>query len=276
MASLHESILIYRNLRYLKLAVALVAVSSVLYIFHSPVERPNGGTWLGYTLGTISAGIMLWLAWFGIRKRRYNAGTIRLEDWASAHVYLGLALVILSTLHSGFQFGINIHTLFYALMIVVVLSGIVGLYFYMRFPRLIAQNRRGLTTEGYLTQIADLDRDIRNHAMLLDDSTLKVIQDAVDNTRVGGGLRRQLAGVDLNCPTTKARQFLEQNQGVSEESGRRQVLSRLTKKEDLLRRLRRDIQLRCLLQIWLYVHVPFTFAMMAALIAHIVTVFFYW
>lgn len=276
MASMHESILIYRNLRYLKLSAALVIVSSALFIFHSPVEEPNGGTWLGYTLGVISAGIMLWLAWFGVRKRSYAPGTIRLEDWASAHVYLGLALVLVSTLHSGFQFGMNIHTLLYVLMIIVVLSGVVGLYFYMRFPRLIAQNRRGLTTESYLTQIADLDRDIRNHAMLLDDATLKVIQDAVDKTRIGGGLLQQLAGEDPNCPTTKARQFLEQNQGISEESGRRQVLSRLTKKEDLLRRLRRDIKLRCLLQIWLYVHVPFTFATMAALVAHVITVFFYW
>ena len=35
-------------------------------------------------------------------------------------------------------------------------------------------------------------------------------------------------------------------------------------------------RLKAMLEIWLYVHVPATFALIAALIAHIVSVFFYW
>ena len=31
-----------------------------------------------------------------------------------------------------------------------------------------------------------------------------------------------------------------------------------------------------MLEIWLYVHVPLTFALIAALSAHIISVFFYW
>ena len=37
-------------------------------------EPPNGGTWLGYTLGTIGALLIVWLMLFGIRKRRYGPG----------------------------------------------------------------------------------------------------------------------------------------------------------------------------------------------------------
>ena len=33
---------------------------------------------------------------------------------------------------------------------------------------------------------------------------------------------------------------------------------------------------RALLEIWLYVHVPLTVVLIAALIAHVVSVFFYW
>ena len=36
------------------------------------------------------------------------------------------------------------------------------------------------------------------------------------------------------------------------------------------------MHLRALLEIWLYVHVPATIGLVAALIAHIVAVFFYW
>ena len=40
--------------------------------------------------------------------------------------------------------------------------------------------------------------------------------------------------------------------------------------------MRRHIRIRAALEIWLYVHVPATFALLAALTAHIVSVFFYW
>jgi hypothetical protein len=50
----------------------------------------------------------------------------------------------------------------------------------------------------------------------------------------------------------------------------------LKSKNDTLAQLRRYVQIRALLEIWLYVHVPATFAMLAAVTAHIVSVFFYW
>ncbi len=43
-----------------------------------------------------------------------------------------------------------------------------------------------------------------------------------------------------------------------------------------LDRLRRDAQIRAWLDVWLYLHVPATFALLAALIAHILVVFLYW
>ena len=41
-------------------------------------------------------------------------------------------------------------------------------------------------------------------------------------------------------------------------------------------RVARDIQYQALMEIWLYVHVPLSFALLAALIGHVVSVFFYW
>ena len=49
--------------------------------------------------------------------------------------------------------------------------------------------------------------------------------------------------------------------------GRRQVILQL---------LRRDIQYRALLKIWLYVHVPLTISLLVALSIHILVVFVYW
>ena len=50
----------------------------------------------------------------------------------------------------------------------------------------------------------------------------------------------------------------------------------LSKKQALLDKLRRHLQLKSWLQAWLYIHVPATFALIAALSAHIFSVFFYW
>ena len=36
------------------------------------------------------------------------------------------------------------------------------------------------------------------------------------------------------------------------------------------------MRLRALLEVWLFVHVPLTVALLAALTAHIVSVFYYW
>jgi hypothetical protein len=41
-------------------------------------------------------------------------------------------------------------------------------------------------------------------------------------------------------------------------------------------RIRRDLQIRALMQAWLYFHVPLSFALLAALIAHVVSVFYFW
>ena len=273
---MHESLLIYKKFKYLKLTLTTVILCIVLYLYHSPIGSPNGGTWLGYTLGTLAALIMFWLAWFGARKRSYNKSKGNLEEWASAHVYLGLALVVISTLHSGFQFGLNIHTILYFLMMIVIISGIIGVYFYLKFPRLITKNRNGLTTEMMLTQITEIDEDIRELSMSLDDFTVDLMTKAIEETVIGKSFIIKLRGIDPDCPTSLARKHVREKKFSGNNKIREQLLSKLTRKEKILDQLRNDLKMRSLLQIWLYIHVPFTFAALAALVIHIFSVFYYW
>lgn len=276
---MHESILVYRRFRFLKWALLLMVVAVIAYAVDRPLGVPNGGTWLGYTLGTIGALLIVWLTWFGVRKRRYNLGPTKLEAWLSAHVYLGLALIIVATLHTGFQFGWNVHTLAYTLMMLVILSGIFGVYAYMRYPTLMTENRRGQTLNEMLAQIAEIDAECREAALGLGDEISSAVLNAAQNTRIGGGMRRQLSGHDPACATTAALQTV---QGLAEtaEAGQaestRRLISLLLRKEELLRRARRDVQFKALMDIWLYIHVPLTIALIASLAAHIFSVFFYW
>jgi hypothetical protein len=41
-------------------------------------------------------------------------------------------------------------------------------------------------------------------------------------------------------------------------------------------RIRGAMRIRALLEVWLYIHVPVTFALIAALTVHVISVFFYW
>jgi hypothetical protein len=55
-----------------------------------------------------------------------------------------------------------------------------------------------------------------------------------------------------------------------------ELISVVSARRVVLKRLRRDAQIRGWLEIWLYVHVPLSLGLLGALIAHVVSVFVYW
>ena len=69
---IRDNLFNYKHFVFLKLAVALALLSSIAYLVHTPSIVANGGTWLGYTLGTIGALLIVWLMWLGVRKRQYS------------------------------------------------------------------------------------------------------------------------------------------------------------------------------------------------------------
>ncbi|MEK9944690.1 MAG: hypothetical protein VW999_01750 [Alphaproteobacteria bacterium] len=276
---MHTSLLVFRNFRYLKITLVILAAAILAYAIHDPLGKPNGGTWLGYTLGGLAAALIVWLAWFGVRKRQYGVGKLLLEDWASGHVYLGLSLLVIATLHSGFQFGINVHTLAYALMVLVIASGAFGLYAYMRYPRMRSINRGEGALGDVWALVAGMSRDCYEIARDLPDEVYALVEYADKKTAIGGSVWRQLSGTDPNCASTQAlhkvRDLAESYSGRDADAARRLVRV-LARKVELLTRIRKDIQYKALLDIWLYFHIPLTVALLGALAIHIVSVFLYW
>jgi hypothetical protein len=283
----HQSILEFRHGRYLKVAVLLCVVAIGVYGWHEPPAvylKPYGGTWLGYTLGTIAAVLILWLMLLGIRKRRYRSSIGTLQGWTSAHVYLGTSLIIIATLHCGFEFGWNIHTLAYALMMLVIASGFVGIYAYLRYPGFMTSNLTGETLETMLLKVADLERKCKRIALELPDEVNTLFANAArlaaTKSALGGSFRRQLAGVDASHPMHVARdQLLKVDvRGYKAEQikAHEQLVAEMSRIVALTDRVRRDLQFRARMQVWLYAHVPLSFALLAALAAHVVSVFYYW
>jgi hypothetical protein len=269
----HEGFLVHKKMRWLKLATLLCIVAITAYMLVDVQPRPNGGTWLGYTLGTVGALLIVWLALLGIRKRHISEGKWSLKAWTSAHVYLGLSLIVIATLHTGFQFGWNVHTLAYVLMMLVILSGVYGIIVYAVLPARLSSNRQQMTRGQMLDALDALDRQLETAAQPLGRADADLVIAALEQDPFAGGLPMRLSGRLRNCRTTQA---LEQLGRGSGDPAQQRVLALLGKRRSQLEQIRGQLRLRALLEVWLYVHVPITIALLGALTAHIVSVFYYW
>lgn len=296
---MHQSFISYKNYRYAAYATLLSFVAITAYVLDSPRQPPNGGTWLGYTLGTLSTLIVIFLMWLGVRKRSYHSSFGSVKGWLSAHVYFGFALLLLATLHCGFQFGWNIHTLAYALMCLVIASGCWGVYTYLRYPELIVRQRNGLSREIIFQNLKDLDARALSLAAALDVHTHFQILDAIRRSAIGGNFWAQLsafdgskmlissgvgAAVTARIVDNKGQRALIEilagklasNSNIEEIMCLQELLEITGNRAALLKKLQKKIQLQSLLQFWLYLHIPLSFALLIALIIHITSVFIYW
>jgi hypothetical protein len=275
----HEGFLRHGNFRWAWRAVALCVLAILGYLLVDAEPRPNGGSVFGYIAGTVATLLVLWLTLLGLRKRAITPGNWSLKAWVSAHVYLGLAVMVVTTLHSGFQFGWNIHTLAYGLMVLVVVSGLFGITVYAVLPRYLSRNRGETTQKQMLETLKALDRQINEAAQPLSEAQARVVQMSLDDSRVGGSLWRRLSGGRGGCGNQRA---LSRLKGLRRQANdvQLQMLDRmeelLLRKAAALSQVRRHLQIRAWLNVWLAFHVPATIALIAAITAHIISVFIYW
>ena len=287
-----ENLFRYRGGRYLWWALGLIAASVAVYASHSAANPPSGSTWQGYSLGTVGALLVVWLSWLGIRKRRYASTAGSVQGWTSAHIYLGTAVLVIGSLHSALEFGWNVHTLAYVLMCAVIFSGFYGLYVYINYPRSMAENRRGGSRRALFGELYKLNKRGMDLVASCSADLQRPIASSIERTTVGGGVWQQLFGydgslitVDAGKPTSNKDQQvvidlvaarIPRGEKASEVVALKDILSLLCRRQTILRRIRKDIQMDGWLRIWLYVHVPLTVALLVALIVHIIVTFIYW
>ncbi len=269
----HEGFLRHGGFVWLKVAALLSLAALIGYIASDVKPRPSGHSWYGYTLGTIGAGLIVWLSLLGVRKRAMTRGGWSLKSWTSAHVYLGLSLIVVATLHTGFQFGWNVHTLAYALMLLVIASGTFGIVAYALLPAALSRNRGEMTQAQMIDGIAAIDRQLHDAAQPLERAYADAVIDALGQDYFAGGLIARLTGRQRNDATARAVALFD---AAPVEPAIAKVEALLRRRKAQLDRMRRHLRLKAMLEVWLYVHVPATIALIAALVAHIVAVFFYW
>jgi hypothetical protein len=151
-----------------------------------------------------------------------------------------------------------------------------------------------------LAELADLDRLCTRQATSIGGEFPDAIRSGRDRTMLGGNAWALLAGRDRsrlllpspaagvqqhqralpNPSQTRLLDWLGAQLAESTDGDRtrqiHELMSLVGARRGLLDRLRRDAQIRAWLEAWLYLHIPATFALIAALVAHIIVVFLYW
>lgn len=287
---MHISFLTHAGARYFWFSLLLVLVCSLAYIFNEPTEPPNGGTPLGYTLGTIGALMIVWLAYLGRRKRNYAKGWGTVRGWVSAHVYFGVALLVVATLHTGFQFDFNIHTLAFVLMVLVIVSGLFGVFAYRTYPTARNDIKRTKSLDEIFLQVEELDAQLIRMVNTASPEVRNVVTSAIERTVVGGGFFAQLFALDRSVVDVNGEVVRNVNQDKALDhlltlardvqgdalNQLSEIIRTFNTRKGLLTVIRQDIRMHAIIQVWLFFHIPLTFALIAGLLAHIYAVFIYW
>jgi hypothetical protein len=150
---------------------------------------------------------------------------------------------------------------------------------YATLPRVLSDNRNETTEPQMLEQLRSVDRQLHETAQPLGQRQADLVRASLEQDPFGGGLWARLSGNYPRCATRAAKAEIRKetvHQPRIGDDPLEKIDALLERKEAVLARVRRHLRIKALLEVWLYIHVPVTFALIAALSAHIFSVFFYW
>ena len=108
----------------------------------------------------------------------------------------------------------------------------------------------------------------------LGDEFAEEVRRSREETRLGGSIWRQLSGRDPSCGTARAlatvRALARRTPPAMRERAATLAGDAAPQAGVVAARARRDIRFKALLDLWLYAHVPLSFALLAALSPHII------
>lgn len=258
-----------------RVITALLAIGAIaLYAWRS--DYRHGGSPVGLTLGIAGYLLILLLAFFGIRKRWYRSRFGTLEQWLQSHIYLGLLTLLLLTLHTGGRFNDLIAVVTYAITAIVVISGAAGAILYVSVPRMLTEVESELSAEEISDQLNQLGKTMARIASGKSVQFQKIHRSLVDDLRPGllEGWRLLLTSATKRRDAGDLTALIALVPKTEQEDLRQELVVSRQRKE-LMIRLRYQQRYRNILQAWLYIHVPFTIALLVFAVFHIAAVFYY-
>lgn len=255
----------------------LLIGTSASYFYYARREFPHGGSTYGLAYGIAGTALILLLAFFGIRKRWYRSTFGTLEQWMQSHIYLGLLVMVVLLFHTGGRFHDKIAVTALVLVAIVVASGIAGAILYATVPRMLTEVESELTVEEIADQLNQLARSMARIASGRSAPFQRIYDELLRQTAPGG-----LAGWRLivSAARRKPQQDADWARLIAlvpreEQEELRQMLVVSRQRRELLLRLVYQQRYKNILEFWLYIHIPFTIALLAFAALHIAAAFYY-
>ena len=222
--------------------------------------RPSGP--VGQTFGIVGALMMLVPFLYMARKRvSWLKGAGSLKTWLEIHLFCGVVGPVLVTFHTAFKFGGLIAAAYWS-MVIVVLSGFIGRYLYVRIPRSI----RG-------TELTRKELDARAEALRTELAVAVaspvVLQqiDALERSSIRGFisgdllLRSRLRRLDRELART----------GVGRDL-RERALALVAERTTLLRRIAYLQKTKSLFDLWHVFHLPLVYVLLVIVAVHVAVI----
>ena len=226
--------------------------------------RPSGP--VGQTLGIAGALLMLMPLLYVARKRvSWLKRVGNLRTWLEIHLFCGVVGPVLITFHTSFKFN-GIVSAAYWSMVIVVLSGFVGRYLYVRIPRSIRGNE--------LTR-AELDA----RAEELKAGLAASVKSAVALSRIEAFERTALPDHGLSWfnlifgEIALGRRLRALDRGLARTGlpldMRADVVGLAAERSTLLRRSAYLQRTKKLFELWHVFHLPLVYLMLIIVVAHV-------
>lgn len=268
-----ESFFSHQKYRWLWLNLAFIFICCFFYFFPHPSGGQAGDTVYGYTLGALATLGIVYLMWYGIRKRSYHASKTTLKGWLAGHIWLGISLLIIVPLHSGFQMGFNIHSFAYVVMVVVILSGIWGALNYKTLAAQIQSHRGGAKPSELVEQLHLITKETDQQLTNKSDELL-VFANQID-FKVPKTIWALCFRTIPPLPSAVDLQSLLKNFNQDDQAFAIDLLKLSDKKHSLAMQLQKEIRTKALLRLWLLIHLPLSIILVLTVTLHIILVFLY-
>lgn len=270
------------------LLLGLAALFAVAWAISEAVPKVPGSS-LDYYLGVAGGSMMLALFLYPLRKRvrlLRVAGPVRL--WFASHMALGIGGPLVVLVHSRFQAQSLNAAVALACMLVVMLSGVVGRFIYMRIHHGLYGERATLQEmQAFLRRGSDSLHSKLVFAPEAERLLVAFEQAALASSKGFAGsawslgtlwLRRRLAFRRCRYAIALAlAQIGAQRAWPPQESRRRRraVSQTLDAYMRNVQRVAHFAVWERLFSLWHVVHVPFVYMMVASAVAHVVAVHMY-
>lgn len=242
----------------------------------SPLHRelkPSGAT--GRLLGVFGTGLFLLIYLYAVRKRwPWLAKRGKTKNWLDYHILLGLTVPVVITFHSAFKLQ-GIAGLAYWIMMAVVVSGIVGRYFYGRIPRKLDQAE--MSYEEIEGMRAELAAQLGAQKMFPEEALRPLFAlPPIDEVQAMPILRALflIVKLDLRRPYV----MWQLRRRVGDQAANHAELNRALELVKKQAALSKDVlflsKMQQLFHLWHVVHRPFSYTLAAMALLHIAVVLF--